>query len=274
MANTQKLLTGRSSQFVDPGSLVGFVDGIIAGTVLAGAGLMQVSSSGLSVIRNNALEVVPNTTLTVSAADATNPRIDMVQWDGATLTLVTGTPASISTIACPAPTGSNIPICLIFIYANGTTIKDLGYQDSSGQFNAIFAYYYARRGLYAALVARQDSSVASGGVVDPVVALPVYNARIALYSIAFSGGVSIPDGSIQVGIQVVLRLDGTSIGRTDDAQRLRISTIAMDQTGFAISMQYSRSQVSAGSHRWNPFITVLLNPSTLTYRQMDLQEIL
>ncbi|MCJ7633458.1 hypothetical protein MUP77_13865 [Candidatus Bathyarchaeota archaeon] len=274
MANTQKLLTGRSSQFVDSSSLVGFVDGIIEGTVLAGAGAMQVSSSGLSVIRNNALEVVPNTTLNVSAADATDPRIDMVQWDGATLTLVTGTPALISTLACPAPTVGNIPLCLIFIYPVGTTIKDLGYQDSSGQFNAIFAYYYARRGLYAALLARGDSLV-SGSAVDPVVALPIYNARVALYRIEFSGGVTIPDSTTdKVGIQVVLRLDGTSITRTDDAQRLRVPTQTLDQTGFAISMQYSRSQVSAGSHRWNPFITVLQPSSTLTYRQMELQEIL
>lgn len=251
------------------------VDGILSGTVQAGAGAMQVSSASLVVVRNGKQEVVPNTTLNVSAAPgAGNVRVDMVQWDGTTLTIKDGTAAAISAVSCPTPDVGNIPIALIFIYALGTTVRDLGYQDATGQFNAIFAYYYSRRGLYAALLSRQDSSVASGGVVDPVVALPVYNARAALYDVKFNGSLQQADGNLTLGIEVIFRLDGTSITRTDSTQRIGTSPNSISQGRAGIGVQYSRAQVAAGAHRWNPFLTVSTNPSTLDYRQMELSEIL
>ena len=64
---------------------------------------MQVQSSSLTVIRNGASEAIPNQSVNVTAADATNPRVDMVQWDGATLSVKAGTPASISTMNAPTP---------------------------------------------------------------------------------------------------------------------------------------------------------------------------
>jgi len=75
-------------------------------------------------------------------------------------------------------------------------------------------------------------------------------------------------------MEVVFRLDGTSITRTDSTQRVGISPNTISQGRTAIGVQYSRSQVAAGAHRWNPFITVSNNPSTLDYRQMELSEIL
>lgn len=251
------------------------VEGILQGTVLAGPGPMQVSSSGLQVVKGVSLQIVPDTTLNVSAAPGAGlVRVDMVQWDGSTLTIKDGTAAAIGSVSCPTPDVGNIPVALIFIYAAGTTVRDLGYQDASGQFNAIFAYYYSRRGLYAALVSRQDSSVASGGLVDPVVALPVYNARAGLYEVGFNGSLEQADGNLTLGMEVIVRLDGTNITRTDASQRISTTPNSISQGRAGVGLVYSRSQVSAGAHRWNPFITVSNNPSTLDYRQMELREIL
>lgn len=252
------------------------VDGILAGSVQAGPGLMQVSSSGLRVVRNGVLEIVPNTTLNVAAADATNPRVDMVQWDGTTLSIVTGTPAAITTMVCPSPTAGNIPIALIFIYANGNTIRDLGYQDGTGQFNVIFAYYYARRGLYAALLSRQDSSISSALQDDPVVALPVYNPRAGLFRVQFDGSVTTAGGTVALGLFCTIALDGTAIQRAQVAQRYIEGPLASisSSSEAAVTLQYSRAQVSAGAHRWNPRLQVSTNPSTMVYRQMEIEEIL
>jgi len=238
---------------------------------------MQVNSSSLVLMRNGLQETVPNTTLNVTAADATNPRIDMVQWDGTTLTLVTGTPASISTISCPSPSANNIPLALIFVYANGTTIKNLGQQDATGQFNAIFAYYYARRGLYACLLSRQSSSGPFGGTADPVVALPVYNARSGIYRFEYTGNLTVADGSTQCRLQVIVALDGTQFTGAGGPN----TTVAQMDTAASTSqgscnahVAYSRGIITSGAHRWNPFISGGGTTQTLTYRQAELQEIL
>ena len=278
MSATEKLNTGRSSEFVDGSSpsVSGLVDGILSGSIIAGAGAMQVQSSSLTVIRNGASEAIPNQSVNVTAADATNPRVDMVQWDGATLSVKAGTPASISTMNAPTPDANNIPLALIFIYPNGTTIRNMGLQDASGQFNAIFAYYYARRGLYAALLARQDSSVSSALQADPVVALPVYHPRTGVVSISYDGSVVTAGGAIPLGVFVTLHLDAVNIIRSQCAQRYiesPLATIASNAEA-QVNMKYSRGNVSSGVHRWTPMVQVSNNPSSLVYRQMELQEIL
>lgn len=237
---------------------------------------MQVSSSALTVARNGLLESVPDTTLNVAAADATNPRVDIVQWDGTTLSVKQGTAASISTMNAPTPDAGNIPISLIFIYPVGTTIRDLGQQDASGQFNAIFAYYYARRGLYACLLSRQDSTGAFSGTADPVVALPVYNVRSGLYRFEFYGTVSVPDGASALGLQCQPALDGTTFQRVDAIQAYVEGPLAsLSNSRASVAVAYSRTPISAGVHRWNPMLTTRNGVNnTLTYRQAELQEIL
>lgn len=275
MSATQRLGTGVSSDFAQ--NPTGLVDGILSGLVQAGPGAMQVQSSSLVVNRNNLQESVPNTTLNVSAADATNPRIDMVQWNGTSLTLVTGTPASITTISCPSPTAGNIPIALIFVYPLGTTIKDLGQQDATGQFNAIFAYYYARRGLYACLLSRQSSAGPFGGTADPVVALPVYNARSGIYRFEYTGNLTVADGSTVCRLQVIVALDGTQFTGAGGPNTTvsQVDTAASTNSGSCNAhVSYSRGIITSGAHRWNPFITGGGTTQSLGYRQAELQEIL
>ena len=242
---------------------------------------MQVQSSSLVVMRNGVQESVPNTTLNVTAAPVANVRVDMVQWDGATLSLVTGVVNTISTVSCPSPTAGNIPLALIFIYANGTTIKDLGQQDATGQFNAIFAYYYARRGLYACLLARQSSAGPFGGTADPVVALPVYNARSGIYRFDYVGSLSVADGSTSCRLQVIVALDGTSFtgaggpnttaNQVDNDNGTGAGTIG---AACNAHVTYSRGIISSGVHRWNPIISGGGTSQALNYRQAELQEIL
>lgn len=257
------------------------VDGILSGTVQAGPGAMQVQSSSLVVNRSNRREIVPNTTLNVSAADPTNPRIDMVQWNGTTLSLVTGTPASITTISCPSPTAGNIPIALLFIYPVGTTILDLGQQNAGGQFNAIFAYYYASRGLYACLLSRQGSSGPFGNTADPIVALPVYNARSGIYRFDYVGSLSVADGSTLVKLQVIVALDGTSFTGAGGPNTTALQVDNDNGTGAGTigagcnaHVTYSRGIISAGAHRWNPMISGSGASQALNYRQAELQEVL
>lgn len=275
MSATQRVNSGVSAQFLQ--NPTGLVDGILSGVVQAGAGAMQVNSSSLIVMRNGIQETVPDTTLNVTAADATNPRVDMVQWNGTTLSMKNGTAASISTMNAPSPDSGNIPIALIFVYANGTTIKNLGQQDATGQFNAIFAYYYARRGLYACLLARQSSSGPFGGTADPVVALPVYNARSGIYRFDYVGNLTVADGSTQCRLQVIVALDGTQFTGAGGPN----TTVAQMDTAASTSqgscnahVTYSRGIISSGVHRWAPFISGGGTSQTLTYRQAELQEIL
>jgi hypothetical protein len=274
MGGTLRLGTGVSAEFVQ--NPAGLIDGIVSGLIQAGPGAMQVQSSSLIVMRNGVQETVPNTTLNVTAADATNPRVDMVQWNGTTLSMKNGTAASITTISAPTPDAGNIPLSLVFIYPNGTTIKDLGQQDATGQFNAIFAYYYARRGLYACLLARQNSSQAFGGTADPVVALPVYNARSGIYRFDYVGSATVADGSASCGLQVIVALDGTSFtgagGPNTTASQVDIGSASNSACNTHVT--YSRGIISAGAHRWNPMITGRVNPTSLNYRQAELQEIL
>lgn len=315
MSATQKLNTGRSSQFVDSGGGAqgpqgnvgfqgpqgfqgnvgagvqgpqgnqgslspGFVDGILSGTVQAGPGAMQVQSSSLVVNRSGNLENVPDTTLNVTAADATNPRVDMIQWDGATLSLVTGTPATISTMTCPSPTAGNIPIALIFIYPNGTTIRNLGQQDATGQFNAIFAYYYARRGLYAALLARQSTAGSLGNTADPVVALPIYQPRSGMFRFDYKGTMTVSDGTNALGLQCIPALDGTSFTGSGTPNVVANQAYvegplgSLSSSAVTVAVTYTRAQIAAGAHRWNPMLTNRSANSTLNYRQAELQEIL
>lgn len=275
MGGTLRRGTGVSAEFVE--NPAGTVEGILSGFIQAGPGAMQVQSSSLVVIRNGVQESVPNTTLNVTAAPVANVRIDMVQWDGTTLSLVTGVNNTISTVSCPSPTAGNIPLALIFIYANGTTIRDLGQQDATGQFNAIFAYYYARRGLYACLLARQSSAGPFGGTADPVVALPVYNARSGIYRFEYTGNLTVADGSTVCRLQVIVALDGTQFSGsgTPNTTVSQVDTaVSTNQGSGNAHVAYSRGIISAGAHRWNPFITGGGNSQSLTYRQAELQEIL
>lgn len=274
MASTQRQGTGVSADFVQ--NPTGLVDGILSGVVQAGPGAMQVQSSSLIVNRNNLQETVSNTTLNVTAADATNPRIDMVQWDGTTLSLVTGTPAAITAISCPSPSANNIPIALIFIYPVGTTILDLGQQNAGGQFNAIFAYYYARRGLYACLLSRQSSSQNFNNTADPVVALPVYNARAGIYRFDYVGNVTVADGNTACGLGVTVALDGTSFtgAGTPNVTTSQIDIGTTSSSACNTRVAYSRGIITAGAHRWNPIVSGRVNPTSLNYRQAELQEIL
>jgi hypothetical protein len=256
------------------------VDGILSGIVQAGPGAMQVQSSSLVVNRNSTPETVPDTTLNVTAADATNPRVDMVQWDGTTLSLVTGTPASISTMVCPNPSANNIPIALIFIYPVGTTIRNLGYQDGSGQFNVIFAYYYARRGLYACLLSRQNSAGLMTNTDDPVVALPIYQPRLGMFRFDYKGCLTVSDGANALGLQVIPALDGTVFNGSGAPQvtanqgYVEGPIASVNSSNVTVAVTYTRAQIAAGAHRWNPRLTNRSATSTLNYRQAELQEIL
>jgi hypothetical protein len=202
----------------------------------------------------------------------------MVQWNGTTLSMKNGTAASVTTINAPSPDSGNIPLALIYIYPNGTTIKDLGQQDASGQFNAIFAYYYARRGLYACLAARQSSSGPFGSTADPVVALPVYNARSGVYRFDYVANLTVADGSTQCRLQVIVGLDGTQFtgsGTGANTTVAQLDTAASTSQGSCNAhVTYSRGIISSGVHRWNPFISGSGTSQTLTYRQAELQEIL
>jgi len=274
MSATQRQGTGVSAEFVQ--NPAGVVDGILSGLIQAGPGAMQVQSSSLVVMRNGVQESVPNTTLNVTAADATNPRVDMVQWNGTTLSMKNGVAATISTMNAPSPDAGNIPLALIFIYPNGTTIKDLGQQDATGQFNAIFAYYYSRRGLYACLLARQNSSANFNNTADPVVALPVYNARSGIYRFDYVGSVTVADGNTSCGLQVIVALDGTSFtgSGTPNTTASQVDVGTTSSSAVNTKVSYSRGIITAGVHRWNPIITGRINPTSLNYRQAELQEIL
>jgi hypothetical protein len=136
--------TDITAEWLDTGILTGTNVGVWAG-VTSGAALKVAAASGMTVTVGPGSFVVPNTasaiaggyqatlassvTLSVAAADTVNPRIDLVcanvvdngnSSSFGEVQIITGTPAS--SPAAPAAPANSVPLALITVPANATSI--------------------------------------------------------------------------------------------------------------------------------------------------------
>ena len=271
---TQKTGTGLSAEFVDAQN-VGLVDGILSGQIIAQAiPALSVQTVSLAVIRGNLKESIPDQSLAIGAPPGLGlVRCDMVQWNGTTINVKAGAPAAINLANAPTPDPGFIPLALTMVFNGDTTVRNMGLLDSlSVSKGRIYAYYFAKRGLFAASQAGQD---APGAVTDPEVALPLYHPRSGVIRIKAAGSV-IPTGAPLGGVQGVIVLDGTNITRSAVKQQYNNAP----NTGEAgvnqdtVVGEMPRAGVPSGVHRWTIQWTFRSAGETLSYRLMELEEIL
>jgi hypothetical protein len=272
MASTQRDNTGVSSEFVQNPS--GLVDGILSGEIIAQTvPNLTIKTVSLIVMRNGLKESIPDQNLTITAPPGVGlVRCDMVQWDGTTINVKAGTAAAIASANAPTPDAGFIPLALTMVFNGDTTVRDMGKLDSSSASKGrIYAYYFARRGIYAASQAAQDTTTSGD---DPEVALPLYHPRNGVINIRGSG--SATQNSNLSGLQVILRLDGTLITRSQAKQQWNSNTGSIGDTGNQdiANTEMPRAGVSSGLHRWVINWTFRAAGQTLTYRCMELEEIL
>lgn len=251
------------------------VDGIFSGEIIAQTvPAMSVKTVDLTVVRDGVQEFITNQTLTITAAPAAGlTRCDMVQWNGSTINVKDGTAAAIGTANAPTPDAGFIPLALTMVFNGDTTIRDMGKLDSSSTSKGrIYAYYYARRGIYAASQAAQDSTATSGD--DPEVILPLYHPRNGVIKVKAAG--SAQQSSNLSGLQGTLRLDGTLILRTQAKNQWNSNTGSIGDTANqdTIDIPFPRAGVPSGLHRWWVNWTVRAAGQNLTYRFMELEEVL
>jgi hypothetical protein len=271
---TQRTGTGVSAEFVDAQN-AGLVDGIYTGEILAQVvPALSVRSVSLTVIRSGVKESIPDQSVAIGAAPGVGLiRCDMIQWNGTTLNAKAGTAAAIGTADAPTPDVGFIPLALVMVFNGDTTIRNMGFLDSSSASKGrIYAYYFARRGIYAASQAGQDSTATSGD--DPEVILPVYHPRSSVVKIKAAG--SAQQLSNLSGLQGTLRLDGTLITRSQAKNQWNSNTGSIGDTGNQDTLETAmpRAGVPAGAHRWWVNWIVRAAGQTLTYRLMELEEVL
>jgi len=272
MTATNRANSGVSAQFLQNPS--GLVDGILSGEILAQTvPAMSVRTVSLVVMRNGLQESIPDQTLTIGAAPSAGlVRCDMVQWNGTTISVKAGTAAAISSADSPTPDSGYIPLALTMVFNGDTTVRDMGKLDSSSSSKGrIYAYYFARRGIFASSQAAQDTTT-SGDDVE--VALPLYHPRSSVIHIKGAG--SATQNSNLSGLQVLLRLDGTLITRSQAKNQWNSNTGSIGDTGNqdTVETEMPRAGVASGTHRWVVNWTFRAAGQTLTYRLLQLQEVL
>lgn len=236
---------------------------------------MSVRSVGLTVIRSGVKETIPDQTVVIGAPPGVGlVRVDMIQWNGTTLNAKAGTAAALSSADAPTPDVGFIPLALTLVFNGDTTIRNMGFLDSSSASKGrIYAYYFARRGIYAASQSAQDFTTVATGFDDPEVALPVYHPRSSLVKFKAVGSVGV--SGVFGGIQATLRFDGTLITRSQTRQQFNAPTISPESSDMdEVDSTMPRAGVAIGAHRWVAFWQLRATGGSLTYRLLELQEIL
>jgi hypothetical protein len=272
MVSTLRNNTGVSAeQLQNP---AGLVDGILSGQIIAQAvPAMSVQTVSLVVMRNGFQESIPDQSLTIGAAPGVGlVRCDMVQWNGTTISVKAGTAAAISSADAPTPDSGYIPLALTMVFNGDTTVRNMGTLDSSSTSKGrIYAYYFARRGIFAASQAGQDTTTSGD---DPEVALPLYHPRSSTINIKGAGSVQ-PNATPLGGLTGILKFDGTSITRSQVKQQYNNApNTAETGNQDTVVTEMPRGTVASGQHRWVINWTFRAASETLTYRLMELQEIL
>jgi hypothetical protein len=250
------------------------VDGIFSGQIIAQAvPAMSVQTVSLIVVRNGVKQSIPDQSLTITAAPGVGlVRCDMVQWNGTTINVKAGTAAAFTAVNAPSPDAGFIPLALVMVFNGDTTIRNMGLLDSSSASKGrIYAYYFSSRGIYAASQSAQDTTTSGD---DPEVFLPLYHPRTGVIKVKGAG--SATQNANLSGLQGLLKLDGTIIVRSTVKNQWNSNTGSIGDTANQDTVESAmpRAAVSSGTHRWVVNWTFRAAGQTLTYRLMELEEVL
>lgn len=124
--------------------------GIITGELLGDGAIRQVNAVSLIMLKAGVLSAPVTTALAIANNVSGSPRTDLVQWDGTTLTVKTGTPGAL--FPCPVPDGGNIPIGVVLVPDSPTNnVKSINGQLATLE-PVIVAHYCAKNGIHASRV--------------------------------------------------------------------------------------------------------------------------
>lgn len=201
---------------------------------------------------------IGSTSFAISAPDATNPRVDLLQVStSGTVSVKAGTAAADPT--CPTPDANNAALAVAYIPANGDNlVRDMNGQLATTE-PVIIAHYYANGGLHASRVGvTADPSTTSDTFVDAdEMTLPVYFPDDG-YSYELCWDVVIQEtyGVLREGAVIGIEVDGTdkteAIFARASAHEL-LSAESIFRFDYFLSVHLNQ-RLSQGSHiiqgRW------------------------
>lgn len=225
--------------------------GIMTGELLGDGATRQVNAVSLVMLKGGVLSASVTVALVIAANVSGSPRTDLVQWDGTSLTVKTGTPGAL--FPCPAPDGGNIPIGVVFIPTSaGNLVRDINKQLATSD-PVIVAHYCAKSGIHASRVGvTPDPSTSSVTFVDAdEMGLSVFFPQSGYkYELSWDTVMAQDYGMVREGGVIGMNFDGSD---EDDAVISRNSAwgspslLGVFEYEFELSIHYQRL-FAIGSH--------------------------
>lgn len=227
------------------------LDGILEGEILEQAAPnTTLRTLALVLMKGGQRTKIPDQNLAISANASGNPRVDMVQWSGAALTVKAGV-AAVDPDS-PAPDAGNIPIAIVWVPSGFTQARNIGSAVAQAKLIALYFVW----GLFGW---RVGTDTVAAGIVDIAdTKMPVYITRVhagyraelncMLQHTVVGGGTELAIASIN--------LNGVTFGQTGRYQ-VAAST-ALDFVPCHLSLRNSGTglapAVVAGINKWQPRI--------------------
>lgn len=238
-------------------SLMG--DGIIKGLIDGDGGTRQINTTSLYILIGGSIAGPFTGTVAVTNNVSGSPRTDLVQFDGATITVKPGTPGA--TFPCPAPDTGNIPLAVILVPDSPAALVDSVNKQGTTNNPVIVAHYYANGGLHASRVGvTVDPASSSATYVDAdEMALSVYFPRVGYkYELNWDTVVSQAlYGFLNEGALINMSWDGSDedddVVRRGNLENNLLGAVSIHGWEKTIALHYQRL-VTIGSHllrgRW------------------------
>lgn len=184
------------------------VNGIQDGEILEqGTPDLTLRTVGLTLMKDGQKTKVPNGNLTITANASGNPRVDMIQWNGTTLSVKAGTAAADP--ACPSPDAGYVPIAIVYVPTGFTSVRSLGTLTVQG---VMIAVYSSTRGLFACTARSGGPQNVAGTTPTELTgsSLPIYIPRggSSRYRVGFNGAATFNDANATLNLRV--DLDGVA----------------------------------------------------------------
>lgn len=232
------------------------LDGILEGEIAEQSSPdTTLRTIGLVLSKGGQRKKIANGNLSISANASGNPRVDMIQWNGVTLSVKAGTAAADP--ACPTPDAGNIPIAVVYVPTGFTSARSLGTLTVQA---VMIAVYSATRGLWACTIrlsAAQNIAGASN-VEFTGVSLPVYIPKggAARYRFGFTANATFNDANGQMTVR--FNMDGADespgvalhegdVGSAGQIVRLSLSGL------LRFGIGNGQADIPAGAHRFKVY---------------------
>ncbi len=224
--------------------------GIVDGKITGDGGTRQINTVGLSILINGRIVAVADGPFAVTNNVSGNPRTDLVQFDGTTLSVKPGTAGA--NFPCPSPDANNIPIAVIYVPNTPSTLVDELDAQAAVANPVIVGYYYANGGLLASRIGvTADPTTSSASYVDaPEMGISAYFPHVgSKYEAEFDTQFSVGDNATpSLMCTVNINVDGSNAADAfARSGQVTNGTNALPTTG-QLRTAY-RPVLSVGEHR-------------------------